>query len=380
MTNANAQRARTGRNGKIRYAVVGLGYISQVALLPAFAHAKENSELTALVSSDAEKLKELGKQYDVERLYSYEQYEECLSSGEVDAVYIGLPNTMHRDFTVRAARAGVHILCEKPMAMTEEDCEVMIAEAKDNEVKLMIAYRLHFEEANLKAIELVQSGTLGEVRLFNSTFTQEVEAGNIRLRKETGGGTLYDIGIYCINAARYLFQAEPREVLAVSANNGEERFREVEEMTSSILRFPGDRLAAFTCSFSTAPVSTYRVAGSKGDLRLDPAYDFVGDLKHYLTIDGEMKETKFRKRDQFAPQLLYFSTCVLKGEDPEPSGEEGLADIRIIRALYQSAQSGQPVRLAPFERQRRPTSAQQIKRPAIRKPQLVHARPPSGGS
>ncbi|HWG46313.1 MAG TPA: Gfo/Idh/MocA family oxidoreductase, partial [Gemmataceae bacterium] len=155
MTTAKRQRPTRGANGKIRYAVVGLGYISQAALLPAFAHAKENSELTALVSSDPEKLKQLGKQYGVQRLYSYEQYEECLNSGEVDAVYIGLPNTMHRDYTVRAARAGVHILCEKPMAITEEDCEVMIAEAKDNEVKLMIAYRLHFEEANLTAIERV---------------------------------------------------------------------------------------------------------------------------------------------------------------------------------------------------------------------------------
>jgi len=380
MTTAKRQRPARGANGKIRYAVVGLGYISQAALLPAFAHAKENSELTALVSSDPEKLKQLGKQYGVQRLYSYEQYEECLNSGEVDAIYIGLPNTMHRDYTVRAARAGVHILCEKPMAITEEDCEVMIAEAKDNEVKLMIAYRLHFEEANLTAIERVQSGDLGEVRLFNSTFTQEVKAGDIRVRKETGGGTLYDIGIYCINASRYLFRAEPTEVLAICANNGEERFREVEEMASAILRFPGDRVAAFTCSFSTAPVSSYRVVGSKGDLRLDPAYDFVGDLKHYLTLDGKTKEAKFSQRDQFAPQLLYFSTCVLKGEDPEPSGLEGLADIRIIRALYQSAQTGQPVRLAAFDPGRRPTPEQQMKRPAVKKPDLVNASSPSGSS
>jgi glucose-fructose oxidoreductase len=255
----------------------------------------------------------------------------------------------------------------------------MIAEAKDKEVKLMIAYRLHFEEANLKAIELVQSGKLGDVRLFNSTFTQQVKEGDIRLRKETGGGTLYDIGIYCINAARYLFRAEPTEAFAVTANNGEERFREVEEMASALLRFPGDRLAAFTCSFSTAPVSTYRVVGPKGDLRLDPAYDFVGDLTHHLTIEEKTKETKFSSRDQFAPELLYFSDCVLSDKEPEPSGEEGLADVRIIRALYQSAQSGQPVRLAHFERQHRPTPDQQIKRPPVKKPKMVNASSPSGG-
>jgi glucose-fructose oxidoreductase len=379
MTTAN-RRSAIGANGKVRYAVVGLGYISQVALLPGFGHAEENSELTALVSGDAEKLKQLGKQYGVRHTFSYEQYEECLNSGEVDAVYIGLPNSMHRDFSVRAARAGVHVLCEKPMAITEEDCEAMIAEAKDHEVKLMIAYRLHFEEANLKAIELVQSGKLGDVRIFNSTFTQEVKAGDIRLRTATGGGTLYDIGIYCINAARYLFRAEPIEALAVTAKSGDERFREVEEMASAVLRFPGDRLAAFTCSFGTAQVSAYRVVGSKGDLRLDPAYEFVGELKHYLTIDDKTKETTFASRDQFAPQLLYFSNCVLKGEEPEPSGQEGLADVRVIRALYQSAQSGRPVRLAPFERQRRPTPDQEIHRPPVKKPKMVHASSPSGGS
>jgi glucose-fructose oxidoreductase len=296
----------------------------------------------------------------------------------VDAVYIGLPNHMHRDYTVRAARAGVHILCEKPMAVTEEDCEVMIAEARDREVKLMIAYRLHFEEANLKAVELVQSGKLGEVRVFNSTFTQQVQEGNIRVRRETGGGTLYDIGIYCINAARYLFRAEPSEVFAVTANNGEERFREIEEMASAVLRFPGDRLATFTCSFSTAPVSTYRVVGSKGDLRLDPAYDFVGDLKHYLTVGEKTRETTFSSRDQFASQLLYFSDCILNDKEPEPSGEEGLADVRIIRALYRSAHSGQPVRLEPFERQHRPTPDQEIEQPPVKKPKLVNASSPSG--
>ena len=378
MANPNPKRAKSGADGKIRYAVIGLGYISQVALLPAFAHAKKNSELVALVSGDPEKLKQLSRQYGVQRTYSYEQYEDCLNGGEVDAVYIGLPNHMHRDYTVRAARAGVHILCEKPMAVTEQDCEVMIAEAREKEVKLMIAYRLHFEEANLKAIELVQSGKLGEVRLFNSTFTQQVQEGNIRVRRETGGGTLYDIGIYCINAARYLFRAEPSEVFAVTANNGEERFREIEEMASAVLRFPGDRLAAFTCSFSTAPVSTYRIVGSKGDLRLDPAYDFVGDLKHYLTIEGKTKETKFSSRDQFAPQLLYFSDCVLNDKEPEPSGEEGLADVRIIRALYRSAQSGQPVRLEPFERQHWPTPDQEIEQPPVKKPKLVNASSPSG--
>jgi hypothetical protein len=143
---AAAIMARNGR--KIRYAVVGLGYISQVAVLPAFEHASSNSTLTALVSGDPKKLKILSRKYCVKHAYSYEQYADCLASGEVDAVYIALPNHMHRAYTEAAARAGIHILCEKPMALEEVDCEAMIAEAERAGVKLMIAYRLHFERGN----------------------------------------------------------------------------------------------------------------------------------------------------------------------------------------------------------------------------------------
>src|SRR5919109_4884539 len=146
-------RSSSSQSPKIRYAVVGLGHIAQVAVLPAFAHAG-NSELTALVSDDPEKLEKLGRKYRVKNRYSYAEYDECLAGGEVDAVYIALPNHLHREYSERAARAGVHILCEKPMAVTEEDCLSMIRVAEENQVKLMIAYRLHFEEANLKAIDL----------------------------------------------------------------------------------------------------------------------------------------------------------------------------------------------------------------------------------
>jgi predicted dehydrogenase len=299
----------------------------------------------------------------------------------VDAVFIALPNHLHRDYTVRAARAGVHVLCEKPMAVTERDCEAMIAEADRNGVKLMIAYRLHFEEANLRAVEIVQSGKLGEPRIFDAVFTMQVEdEDNIRLRKEAGGGTLYDIGIYCINAARYLFRAEPIEVFAWTANNGERRFREVEEMTTAVLRFPDERLASFTCSFGAADVSAYQIVGTQGDLRVDPAFEFAEALKHRLTLDGKTRERTFPKRDQFAPELLYFSDCIMRSEDPEPSGREGLADVRVIRALYRSAATGRPVRLGPFEKRTRPELSQEIRRPPVRKPKLVKAETPSGDS
>jgi predicted dehydrogenase len=283
---------------------------------------------------------------------------------------------MHAEYAERAARAGVHVLCEKPMAVTEAECELMARLAKEHKVKMMVAYRLHFERANLEAIEIARSGRIGEPRLFTSTFSMSVVPGNIRVRRETGGGVLWDIGIYCINAARSLFGAEPVEVRAEVAG----RAGEVEESVSALLRFPDDRVASFTCSFGAGKVSEYRLVGTRGDLAVDPAYEYAKPLFHRLTLDGEPRERRFAKRDQFAPELLYFSDCVIQNRDPEPSAEEGLADIRVIRALYRSAESGRPVELEPFRRRDRPTLEQEIRRPAIDKPSVIHAQAPSGGS
>jgi glucose-fructose oxidoreductase len=365
-------------NRKIRYAVIGQGYISQAAVLPAFEHAAENSELVALFSEDPEKLKTLGEKYHVRYTGNYAEYDHLLASGRVDAVYIALPNNLHREYTERAARAGVHVLCEKPMAVTEEDCEAMIRATREAGVKLMTAYRLHFEEANLKAIECVRSGKLGEARFFDSVFSQQVKEGDFRLQQHLGGGTLYDIGVYCINAARCIFQDEPTQAIATVAKCDERRFREVPEMTSAILRFPGERLATFTCSFGAASVSSYRVVGTKGELRLEPAYELADELVQYLTVNGKTKEHKYRKRDQFAPELLYFSRCILEHLEPEPSGIEGLADVRVIRALLRSAESGQPVQLDKFEKRDRPDLSLKIKCPPVKMPKLIHASPPSG--
>ncbi|WP_277127606.1 Gfo/Idh/MocA family protein [Chlorogloeopsis fritschii] len=305
-----------------------------------------------------------------------------LRSGAADAVYIALPNHLHCEYTVKAANAGVHILCEKPMAVTEQECEQMIRAAKDNNVKLMIAYRLHFDKANMQAVEILKSGKIGEPRIFNSAFSQKVAEGNVRLEPiSNGGGTVYDMGIYCINAARYLFQDEPTEVVAFCGKNGEERFEEADEMTSAILRFPGDKLATFTSSFGVAPVSTLQVLGTKGDLRMDSAYSYQGELKQQITINNETQEQSFPAGDQFAAEIVYFSDCVLTGKDPEPSGEEGLADVRIIRAINASAQTGKPVQLHEFREQTRPTGEQVIQRPPIEEqPDLVHAADPSGKS
>jgi predicted dehydrogenase len=361
----------------IRYAVVGCGHIAQVAVLPAFGNARRNSKLAAIVSGDSAKRQGLRAKYDIPKAVDYAQYDELLKSGDIDAVYIALPNSLHADYAERAARAGIHVLCEKPMAVTEAECELMARVAREANVKLMVAYRLHFERANLEAIEIARSGRIGEPRLFTSTFTMSVVPGNIRVRREMGGGVLYDIGIYCINAARSLFRAEPVEVWAAGAGV----IGDVEESVSAVLRLPNERLASFTCSFGATKVSEYRLVGTKGELAVDPAYEYAKPLEHRLSLEGNVvSERRFAKRDQFAPELLYFSDCILQNRDPEPSAEEGLADIRIIRALYKSMETGRPVELSPFQRHEWPSLEQEIRRPPIEKPSVIHAEAPSGGS
>jgi glucose-fructose oxidoreductase len=367
---------RKAAAGKVRYAVVGLGHIAQVAVLPAFAHAR-NSELAALVSDDPVKLKKLGAKYGVQRRAAYEQYDEVLASGEVDAVYIALPNTMHAEYAQRALKAGVHVLCEKPMATTSAECQAMIRAADETRSKLMIAYRLHFEAGNLQAVELVRSGKLGDVRLFTSDFTMQVsDEDNIRLDAALGGGTLWDIGIYCINAARYLFRAEPVAVSAWTASNGERRFSEVEEMAAAVLRFPGERLASFTCSFGASDVSSYRVIGTRGHLRVEPAYEYAGDIVHHVTIKDRERTRRFAKRDQFAAELVHFSDCVLRDLEPLSSGTEGRNDVRIIEALYRSARTARPVALSLEQPAARPAADDEIRRPPVAKPGLVHVAAP----
>lgn len=372
---------RTGSRAvpQIRYAVVGLGYIAQVAVLPAFAHAK-NSKVVALISSDADKLRRLSKKYRVPYASDYKNFENCLREAEVDAVYIALPNSLHREYAVRAARMGIHVLCEKPLALTEEECEEMIRVAEENEVKLMTSYRLHFDPANIEAIESARSGKLGDLRIFNSVFSfQMKDRKNIRLNSEAGGGPLYDIGTYCINAARYLFGCDPTEVMAATATGPDPRFHEVEETVSAILRFPGERLATFTASFNAEPTSSFEIIGTKGKIRLDPAYEFASSLKRVTTVGEKSQKKSYPKLDQFGPVLAYFSKCILNDEKVEPSGLEGMADIRVIEAVQESARTGLKIYLDGVAKRTEISSKQKMKRPPIRVPELVNATSPSEG-
>jgi predicted dehydrogenase len=362
-------------NERIRYAVVGAGNIAQSAALPAFQHAKENSELVGIVSDDPEKRQALGATYHVATA-AYADLESLLVRERVHAVYVALPNTLHRPFVERAAKAGVHVLCEKPMAMSSEDCHAMIDACDAAGVHLMIAYRLHFEAANLEAVEMIRAGKLGELRYFSAVFSQQVRDSDIRTRAETGGGALFDMGIYCVNAVRYLFGAEPTEVVGYQ-RHGDRRFQGVDETTTAILRFPDDRLAQFTASQGAADVDAFRVVGTEGDLRVEPGFGYAGELTHYLTLGGKTVKKKFPRSDQFAPEIVHFSTCLKEGRRPEPSGREGLADVRVMEAIRWSAQTGDPVTLEPFAPGARPDPANEMRKPPVREPDLVRAPSPS---
>jgi glucose-fructose oxidoreductase len=364
---------RAVRQQPIRYAVVGLGHIAQVAVLPGFTHARKNSRLAALVSGDRKKLDALSRRYRGVATFTYEQYEECLA--QVDAVYIALPNSLHAEYTIRAANAGVHVLCEKPMAVTADDCERMIEATEEAGVKLMIAYRLHFDDVTLSVLDLIRKRRIGVPKFFNSSFSLTVRRGDIRTKKALGGGTLYDIGIYCINAARQVFDAEPKEVMAISVNSGAAGLEEIDESTGGLLRFDGERVAAFVSSFNADDVGSYRVLGTKGQLHVEPAYEYAEGLKYTMTVNGKTtRSRKTPKHDQFGAEIEYFSQCIQKGRAPEPSGYEGLQDVRIVEALYQSAESGKAVAVPPFEKPLKAGTGQRITKPGVKKPPLVRTQ------
>lgn len=365
------------REGPVRFAVVGQGYFAQSAILPAFAEAP-HCELVALFSDDTTKLDVLKGKYDVPHALGYDQYDEFLRSRAVDAVYIALPNDKHCDFTVRAAAAGIHVLCEKPMAVTSVECERMIAACAEAQVKLMIAYRLHFDEGNLAAVDLIQGGKLGQARFFASAFSQQVSHDNSRTEAQHSDGPLYDVGVYCINAIRYLFRAEPTAVTAFAVRRPEDpRFREVDEQVSATLLFADGRVATFVCSFGAVKMGWYEVGGTEGRLRVDPAYTNAEPLRLELTAGGKTETKKFRRRDQVAGEMQYFAARVLADEPIEPSGEEGLADVRIIEAIKEAARTGTRVAVQSVPRDLRPTPEQVQKRAAHGQAPLVNVQPPS---
>ncbi|MGN7161290.1 Gfo/Idh/MocA family protein [Sphingomonas sp. SAFR-052] len=364
---------------KVRYAIVGLGDIAQEALMPGVAHTG-NSEITALVSGDPEKLGALGERYGVADRYGYEQFPELLRSGTIDAIYLATPNWRHAEFAVPALEAGIHVLCEKPLDVSAEQARAIIAAAERGGAKVMTAYRLHFEPATLDAIRRIRAGELGDLIAFTACFTQMVDPANHRATNGIWAGPLFDMGAYPINAIRYLFGAEPLEVVsAIGVRHADAGFGDLDDTIAVTLRLPGDRLAQFTVSYYANNVDSLIIAGTKGSIEMNPAFGFGQGLEHHRQIGEERTHKTYKETDQFGGELRYFSDCILHERDPEPDGEEGLADLLVIEAIVAALKSGGRVPIEPLARTRRidPDAQEQTLR-AVSAPDPVNAASPTG--
>jgi glucose-fructose oxidoreductase len=354
----------------VRFAVVGLGDIAQRAVLPAFAHTRTRATLTALVSGEPKKRRVLAARFRNVIACGYEEYDDVLASGSVDAVYIALPNEMHADFARRAMRAGIHVLCEKPMATTVADARAMRVAAERSGVQFMVAYRLHFDPATLKAIDLARDRRAGALRIFASFFSSPVERGDIRLTREGRGG-LFDLGIYCVNAARMVFRTEPTEVMAMHAGLGTGRFREVPEMTAALLRYPGERIAMFVCSLNAWHGSSWTALAMKRAVQMEPAYSYYEPLVVRLQTEAATRTRRYGIHDQFAAELDHFVARIRSGRKAEPSAREGEADVRILDAIDRSARTARRVRLRNIPRDQLPSRRQARSHPAVGSARIV---------
>jgi len=324
--------------GRVGYAVIGLGHISQRAVLPGFRKAKK-SKLVALVSGDAKKARSLAAKFGACQTHTYDSFDECLRDPRVEAVYIATPNSTHPAFTRRAAEAGRHVLCEKPLANTVGECCQMIEICRKNHVKLMTAYRKCFEPSAIECKKLIASGKLGRLKMIHTAFTIFLPPGNTWHLKQhlAGGGSLLDVGIYCINTARWLTGLEPVEATAYSWTTDPARFMEVEDNMSFQLKFPEGLYLQGSSSFSAAKASFLQVHGEKGWAALNPAYDYNEDRWFFGKIAGEWFEKKFRPVDEFRLELDHLSECIRENRDPQPDGTMGLRDVVVMQAIYEAA-------------------------------------------
>jgi predicted dehydrogenase len=340
----------------INYAVVGAGWISQQAFLPGVVQSG-NSRVAALVTGDRAKAARLAAFYGIDTAVGYDAYDAVLASPGIDAVYIALPNDMHADYAIRAARAGKHILVEKPLATTEAEALAMIAAARSANVFLMTAYRLHHEPGTVAVLEHIRADAIGRPLFFQSMFSFQTELGNHRLKASAWGGPLQDVGVYCINAARHIFAEEPIEAIATARRPADDpRFSEVDASVAALLRFPSGGLAQFVASFGAAAVDNYGVVGTLGDLELDPGFRFETATRLRLRRGGKIVETPFPQIDHFGAQVAYFSDCIAAGTPPEADGDEGLADLRALIAIENACLSGQPHIISSPLRSRHPTT------------------------
>ncbi len=340
---------------RVGFAVVGLGHLALNQVLPAFGSCRQ-ARLAALVSGDKRKAALVARQYGVpERsVYDYQTYDQLRDNPDVDVIYIILPNGMHAEYTVRGARAGKHILCEKPMANSSAECREMIEACEKAGRHLMIAYRIQYEPHNRLVQKMVRDKQFGAVKLIESVNTQNDAApsqgGPWRLVKAlAGGGSLPDVGLYCLNTARFLVGEEPTEVSAtVYSTPGDPRFKEVEESVLWQMRFPGGVLANCATSYGAHESRRYRVNAEAGWFGLDPAFSYQNLRLESSRANGVIEEHAqlgIAPKDQFAQEMDHMAGCVRENQRPYTPGEEGLQDQRIMEAIYESAASGKPVKI-----------------------------------
>ncbi len=326
---------------KLGYCIVGLGRISMDHFMPA-CRMSQQSQVTALVSGHREKAEKMAAEYNVpaQNIYSYHNYDEIGENKDIDAVYIALPNSMHSEYTIRAANAGKHVLCEKPMATSVKDSQAMIAACRAANKKLMIAYRCQYEPTNLRAIQMIRDGTLGNVQAIESAAGFNEHAGEWRLNKKlSGGGPLLDIGIYSLNACRYLTGEEPEHLEGYcSVIDKDGRFREVEENVSWTMRFPSGIVASCNTTYGAEMNGYFRVHGSKGILHVEPAFSYQGlHLKAEIQGQPPIDEPNPDKDpSQFVREADYFAGCVFNDTEPKSDGEEGLRDMQYMADIYKS--------------------------------------------
>jgi predicted dehydrogenase len=352
---------------QIGYAVVGAGPVVERALLPAFARAGGDARLSAIVSSDRARGQALAQEHHA-TAYHLDEFRQCLQRDDVHAVYIALPNSQHCDYAVEAARAGAHVLVERPMAVMADECRRMLRTCQTNRVKLMVAYHLEFHPGHLRLAELVRSGAVGAPKTISSDFTVRVqEQDDIRLQRRLGGGTVYDLGVFAIFAARTLFAAEPAQVMAMTARMTRRYGGDVDESTVALIRFPEDRLTHFHTSFGEEPTAVLTVFGDDGYARLTRAYDASQPSALEIVRGGRREEQTFEAIDAYASELEYFAACIVRDSAPEPSGVEGLQDVRIVEAIYRSARDGRPVTLPRLARVEAPPAEQDVRKVADRR-------------
>ena len=325
----------------IGYCIVGLGRISLGHFMTGCLDSKK-SRVVALVSGHRDKAEKIGPQYKVPAtsLYSYEDFDKIAENKEIDAVYVALPNSMHAEYTIRAAKAGKHVLCEKPMATSVNDAQAMINACRIAKKKLMIAYRCQYEPLNLQATQMIKEGKLGTVQAIESANGFNEKLGEWRLNKKlAGGGPLMDMGVYSLNACRYLTGEEPRYIEGFcSVIDRDGRFDEVEENVSWVMRFPSGIVASCNTTYGAQMDGFVRVHGSNGTLQLQPAFGYQG-IHLTAQIKGETPvDVLSSEKDpaQFTRQADYFADCIINDDEPKSNGDEGLRDMKYMSEIYKS--------------------------------------------